>query len=383
MAAESPLSSESPERLPFRFVISRVILILFGILLAFTCLEITMHIIPVPSYFTLTKGLEELWEPDPELLLRLKPSQDSHIVGHPEFSFTVQTNDDGLRDEPFEGAFDIAAIGNSFTFGFGVEMEESWPNRLEAISGKRVANLGWAGWNSHIYPIAIRRYAIPLQTNLWIWTFFGNDLPESAGAESFISSGETNYIEWAPQGAAAKKELSFPWSLRTFQLLVRLIKPELFLLPNSGDGVYDDGELKMRYGLYAWETTDPAKQDVVRGWELTKDALLEALDLSAEHDASLVVVYIPNREHVYWSYLKSVMTDVGVAQLDSVERQLQDFCMEHGIYYVNLLPPFQEKAVDGEMLYFPADGHWNAAGHDFAATIISDYLNSVELLSTE
>jgi len=262
-------------------------------------------------------------------------------------------------------------------------MDESWPNRLEAISGKRVANLGWAGWNSHVYPIAIRRYAIPLQTNLWIWTFFGNALPESTGAESFLSSGETNYLEWLPEGAATANELPFPWSLRTFQFLATLIKPELSLLPDSGDGVYDDGELKMRYGLYAWETTDPAKQEVVRGWELTKDALLEALDLSTEHDASLVVVFIPNREHVYWPYLKSVMTDVGVAQLDSVERQLQDFCVKHGIYYVNLLPSFQEKAVDGEMLYYPADGHWNVAGHDLAATIIFNYLNSVGLLSTE
>ncbi|MCJ7823278.1 MAG: hypothetical protein MUP44_00105 [Anaerolineales bacterium] len=116
---------------------------------------------------------------------------------------------------------------------------------------------------------------------------------------------------------------------------------------------------------------------------INKGSSFKALDLSVEHEASLVVVYIPNREHVYWSYLKSVMMDVGVAQLDSVERQLQDFCVEHGIYYVNLLPPFQEKAVDGEMLYFPADGHWNAAGHDFAASIISDYLNSVGLLGTE
>lgn len=377
------MSSDTAQHSPFRLVISRVMFILFGILLAFAFLEIALRIIPVPNRFTLTQKLEELWEPDPELLLSLKPNQNSHITGHPEFSFTVQTNDDGLRDEPFEGTFDIAAIGDSFTFGFGVEMDESWPSRLEVISGKRVANLGWAGWSSHVYPIAIRRYAIPLQTNLWIWAFFGNDLPESVGAESFLSSGETNYLEWTPDGVAAGNELPFPWSLRTFQLLAALINTELFLLPDSGDGVYDDGEMKMRYGLYAWEMTDPAKQEVVRGWELTKDALLEALDLSAEHDASLVVVFIPNREHVYWPYLKSVMTDVGVAQLDNVERQLKDFCVEHGIYYINLLPPFQEKAVEGEMLYYPNDGHWNVAGHDFAATIISNYLSSVGLLNAE
>ena len=118
-----------------RFVISRIMLILFGIATGLAVAELMLRLFPVPNRFTLTRLLEQQWETDGELLLRLKPNLDMRIYGHPEFSYTVRTNADGLRDEPFEGPFDIAAIGDSFTFGFGVEEAECWPTRLQAIGG--------------------------------------------------------------------------------------------------------------------------------------------------------------------------------------------------------------------------------------------------------
>jgi len=45
-----------------------------------------------------------------------------------------------------------------------------------------------------------------------------------------------------------------------------------------------------------------------------------------------------------------------------------------------LLPGFRAEAEQGHMLYFPADGHWNAAGHQLAARLIHDYLIETNLL---
>ncbi|MEJ2549996.1 MAG: GDSL-type esterase/lipase family protein [Anaerolineales bacterium] len=368
------MKSGNSTRKLLRYVLSRFLLILFGILLALICLEIALRILPVPNRFSLIEKLESIWEPDSELLLHLKPNQDTLITGHPEFSFRVQTNADGLRDEAFTGSYDIAAIGDSFTFGFGVAMEESWPKRLETQSGLRVANLGWAGWNSYVYPSAIRRYAIPLETHVWIWTFFGNDLPESTAAQDFRLSGASNYLEWTPEGVSKNAELPFPFSLRSFQFFAALVNPELFLLPDSGSGEYDEDGMYLRYGTYAWQMTDPEDPQVQRGWELTEAALEDAADLASRHEASLVVVFIPNREHVYWPYLEDVMPDVDVTQLNNVAQRLADFCDVRGIYFVDLLPAFRERALAGEMLYFPADGHWNVAGHELAANEILEFL---------
>lgn len=51
----------------------------------------------------------------------------------PEFDFTVKTSSLGIRD--YEVAWNkrprIVAIGDSFTYEWGVELEESWPKVLE------------------------------------------------------------------------------------------------------------------------------------------------------------------------------------------------------------------------------------------------------------
>jgi hypothetical protein len=363
-----------------RVVIGRFALILFGILLAVLLVELVLRVVQIPTRFTLLALLEQQWEPDNELLLHLKPDLDLEIIGHPEFQYTTRTNSDGLRDEPFEGTFDIAAIGDSFTFGFGVEQADSWPSRLERIGDVRVANLGWAGWNSHVYPVSIERYAVPLEARIWIWAFVCNDLPESAGAEAYLLSGDTNYVSWARGGAIDVANLPFPWNLRSLQLITALIDPELFLLPNSGDKVYSEGGLTMRYGDYAWDVTDPTNPEVMRGWELTEAALRKAQALATKYGATLVVVFIPNREHVYWPFLEQVMVDVDVQQLDDAETRLRLFCDAHDIHYLNLLPGFRARGLEGEMLYFPADGHWNEAGHDLAAHLIYEMLVEERLL---
>ncbi len=357
-----------------RYVLSSTLLVLFGLSLGLAIAEVVLAIVPLENRFTLARLMEGLYEPDADFLLRIRPNVDERIYGHPEFSFTVHTNEDGLRDDPLVGSCDIAAVGDSFTFGFGVEEQASWPARLEGISGVCVANLGWVGWNSYVYPEAIRRYAVPLQARIWVWAFFGNDLPESAAAEEYLASGEADYRAWVLQGRIPMDAPPFPVNLRTVQLLASLVDPELLLLPGSGDRVFDDGELRMRCGTYAWEATDPAQPEVQRGWDLTEAALIEASELAQMHNATLVVLFVPNREHVYWDRIAGLMGDVDVQQLDDVETRLAAICEAQEIEYLSLLPGFQSRASSGQMLYFPQDGHWNEEGHDLAARLVYDFL---------
>ncbi len=358
----------------WRKVVGRVGLLFAGFTFAFLITEIALRVLPVPNRFTLERLLEQQWEPDPELLLRLKPNLDMKIYGHPEFTYSIRTNSDGLRDEPFQGEIPIAAIGDSFTFGFGVEEYESWPSQLEDLGNMRVANLGWAGWNSLVYPVVIRRHAMPLHSRVWLWAFFINDLPESAGAEEFLLAGESDYLVWRDKEGYTPSSLRFPLTLRTIQFVAALLNPELFLLPNSGDFVFDHPDLRMQVGHYPWQVSDPTDPAVQRGWELTETALQEAAGLAQANDAALVVIFIPSREHVYWPYIKDLLPDVRIEQLDESESRLAEICTALGIPYLNLLPEFRSHAMDRQMLYYPSDGHWNPAGHELAAQIIFGFL---------
>ncbi|MCC6616826.1 MAG: SGNH/GDSL hydrolase family protein [Anaerolineae bacterium] len=331
----------------------------------------------MPNRFAFERQSIEQWQSDDELLLHLKANLNLTITGHPEFRYTVRTNADGLRDDPFDGPQEIAAVGDSFTFGLGVENDQSWPQRLEAISGHSVANLGWAGWNSYVYPAALRRHAVPLQSHIWLWAFFANDLPESTGAESFITSGRTDYKAEAERDS----ELPLPLQLRTVQLLAVLAQPDLALLANSGQP-FERGSLKMRISDYPWRMTDPADPEVQRGWQLTEDALAETAQLAAENDAQVMVIFIPAREQVYWPEIADVMSDFDVAQLDDTATHLGEIANANGFAYLNLLDGFRAQAESGEMLYFPSDGHWNVAGHELAAQLIEDALQAHDWLGS-
>jgi len=78
----------------------------------------------------------------------------------PEFSFTTTTNSLGFRDRDFSQSKKvktrIVALGDSFTYGWGVAAEESWPKVLEQrlrSSGLdvEIANLGKPGASPRDY----------------------------------------------------------------------------------------------------------------------------------------------------------------------------------------------------------------------------------------
>ena len=68
--------------------------------------------------------------------------------------FSVSTNADRLRmgeitAAPAPGVTRLVAIGDSVTFGWGVEEDEAWPARLSLALGRPVSNGGVPGYTSH------------------------------------------------------------------------------------------------------------------------------------------------------------------------------------------------------------------------------------------
>ena len=79
---------------------------------------------------------------DPVVAYVLRPSS-TFPFSNPEFSTTVHTNSLGLRDD--EASLHrprIICAGDSFTMGWGVEQNESFPQRIEQETGYLVLNAG-------------------------------------------------------------------------------------------------------------------------------------------------------------------------------------------------------------------------------------------------
>jgi lysophospholipase L1-like esterase len=86
---------------------------------------------------------------DPAILWWLRPSLAPRPLPFAEAgsSFSVRTNSLGFRGpEPVPGG--VLCLGDSTTFGWGVEEEQAWPARLAALTGAPVVNGGVPGYST-------------------------------------------------------------------------------------------------------------------------------------------------------------------------------------------------------------------------------------------
>ncbi len=123
---------------------------------------------------------------------KLKPNVDVHALNpYDEFglakgvTFHFSSNGDGFRGRAFEpkrpGVIRIVCIGDSSTFGWGVDDEYTYPTLLEARVHRaggpdvEVFNLGIPGFTSRHGLGVLRHYALDLEPDIFVFSFGAND----------------------------------------------------------------------------------------------------------------------------------------------------------------------------------------------------------------
>ncbi len=113
------------------------------------------------------------WTRDPRLTAGLLfPPQVELAVKTYEYNYTIKTNNLGLRDEDYDPRKRpqvlIAAIGDSFTFGQGVNIQDTWVQRVErSLRAKgldvEILNFGEPG-SSPLQYARVAEEALPVVT---------------------------------------------------------------------------------------------------------------------------------------------------------------------------------------------------------------------------
>ena len=83
------------------------------------------------------------------------------------------------------------------------------------------------------------------------------------------------------------------------------------------------------------------------------------------------VVFIPTKEACYnEAYAKLFPEDEGYTKMEAdAFKSLWSIASKEGVPFLDLTPAFRERSRS-EQLYFDFDGHWNAAGHKYAAELM-------------
>jgi hypothetical protein len=119
-----------------------------------------------------------------ELIANFSGYSDGGIVRIPQF--LVEINADGFRDtnyslEKGKNTKRIIAIGDSYTFGHGVNLSDSWPKGLEKLlntNGTKyeVLNMGVEGYDMQEYEEVLKTKGLKYDPDIVLIGYVGNDI---------------------------------------------------------------------------------------------------------------------------------------------------------------------------------------------------------------
>ena len=298
--------------------------------------------------------------PDSELLFKIPPNTD-FVVKHPDYTIRIKTNlnlrDIGFRGGILGGPPWGVAVGDSFTFGHGVEHEETWTSLLAKSLGREVINFGIPAQGPAQYTRVLKRYAIPMRPRVAFYGFYFNDLDSAARFRRMKR-------QFIPVGRY----------LRYYSYIYNLIgqsrsspQPEPALVKaDSGEMSLDPEGLR--------RNLERQNRNFDDRWTLTAREVDDAIKTSKEAGVVFMLFYFPSRWEVYWDRLKKQTGLPDSLDIDRLRRTVVQYCETKKILCLDLTPSLKREASHGKQLYFPIDGHWNKEGNRVVAEAIREFL---------
>ena len=341
----------------------------------------------------------------------------------PEFDFTVNINALGLRDREFDlnkaGKTRIVAVGDSFTYGWGVAAEESWPKLLEARLRQaghdaEVVNLGQPGTSPAAYAVNVDKAIPVLKPDLVIVGILqGEDLAQLGVEESLKSKAAAN--DHAPSGVTSLRLRARVGHLarRMYPNFLRLLggqtslQPPTALWKSQAEEIVEgftseeqsrfdkldagvrqaflNGELNpsliqrtVSLPRYFLDTLDADKPEVRSMISSMAASLAHIRETADRYGCEVIVVSIPHKVYASRRDLESCRRlgyelSPEMAESDSPDRAIESACRIAGVKFISVTDEFR-KAAGATQLFYEMDGHYNPKGHQVFADLFTPLL---------
>lgn len=286
-----------------------------------------------------------------------------------KLSFSYRLDQYGFRNPmPWPDSADIVVLGDSWTFGYGVEDDEGWVARLaDRLPRRSVINLGLIGSGPEQYVRVFETFGAALEPKLVIFGVFpGNDVRDTRTFRQWLHAGRPgNYDEWRFFGGHP------PGLRRTLQqrsyLLVlwnEIVKD--WNLPFAGSTIEfpDGGRLRLAPSAIARNAALAVPEN--RDFQGAIGAILQGQELARAGSADFVVLLYPTKEEVYLPVMGESSPDAVGPFVTALEQR--------GVPFIDLRPAMRERARAGDRLYFEIDGHANEAGYRLIADTVMAWL---------
>jgi hypothetical protein len=303
-------------------------------------------------------------EYDPEIGWRNRPESTGQLRT-PNGSVSVTTTREGFRADRLYGKPTkkprILVLGDSFAWGYGIETYERFSEQVERMSGGKweVINAGVLGYDTAQELLLFRRLASKYRPDLTIAVFglddlLGNLLDQHSGYPKprfVLHKGQLTLTNIPvpqrsiPWEQAVERELSIldrrTWTGRMDKVLRVWLRSYPYLLKRLKLASYlHDARMRSSEALALSEALFKTFRDEVASAGGRLVVLLKPFGESLEKGDQLDL----------YSYVRTRLEASGVATINPLAS----------------LREINEKSP----VYFPADRHWNAKGHEVVAQVI-------------
>ncbi len=296
----------------------------------------------------------------------------------------VSTNALGLRNpevsaEKRPGCYRIVALGDSHTFGFGVEEHETWPRLLERKLRERwPGRPGRPGRDLEVINAGVQALAVEQEIQLFkdkllavkpdlvLLAYYWNDMPiQGDPAEPWPDAEEMiplSMRDKAPSGQANAAQQP-PGLVDWAKGLVRksyLVYYVVQKAPGLQMKLQPTIETKWKRAILTGEQSSR----IDASWRFVEKQLVELKTLSKEHGFDVAVLVIPFFEQ---------MTSTGYDEA-AYQTVLERIGQRRDIPVINPLAAIQASRPSYPKCFIPFDGHPNGLIYEIVADEAASYL---------
>ena len=304
----------------------------------------------------------DIYRRDPELPIHAALPNLERLIDTGESQWVIATDERGFRVAPQPAAGEgspeppmratVLALGDSFTFGHGVNYEDSFVGQLaQRERDLRYVNTALPGYGPVQYRQILER---ELSRNgqdvglLLVGTFLGNDFHDCIwNKEPPITDG----VLGDPGGLKS----TIKRSSHLYRLIAKAVHQ---LVPHQNE---DSQDLRQVYVASEWQPGGGLQ----RAGEIYQREFARMAELAQQRGVPMLVIVIPARE--------TLQARRGSLEDPTVDYDLPvKFATEHlqalGIPFIDMTPIFAERRL--EDLYFEYDGHLTRFGNELVSQAV-------------
>ena len=301
------------------------------------------------------------------------------------FTTTFHTNSRGLRDkeyalEKFPDRLRIVVLGDSFTWGWGVDDKEIYTEVIESmVKNSDVINLGVTAFNTKQEFEYLKMEGMLYGPDIVVLALCMNDIEDNLIPNMSSPASNNPKPRVSEESLFVRMKVFVATHSALYNFVVERVntnKRLVHLLAGIGVkgelGEFEalDSSLKPSLKIYP--------PSLLLQWERLTRLLLEMQELLHERNIRFIVARIPALqavdERVFKDTIAYTTYDPEDFEIDKPYRMLVEFARSNRIEIVNPLQEFREHHSQTK-LFLERDMHFNKAGHRYFGRVIAEYIN--------